>query len=145
MSNPTKNNHINFQFKNIEVLDFSLNFPGKLINELDTFHFDIQIQHRINEANNLLIVDTSFTIFHKNKTTKLGSFKMASVYVVENLLDYKTNDKNKLTLPDDFVTTVNSISLSTARGVMYSHFKGTFLHGAMLPIVDPKAFLPNIQ
>jgi uncharacterized protein YbbC (DUF1343 family) len=35
---------------------------------------------------------------------------------------------------------LNSISLSTTRGAMFSTFKGTFLHGAVLPIIDPKQF-----
>jgi hypothetical protein len=38
---------------------------------------------------------------------------------------------------------LNRISISTTRGAMFSTFKGTFLHAAILPIVDPKNFKAN--
>lgn len=34
------------------------------------------------------------------------------------------------------------VSLSTARGYMAATFKGTILHNAFLPIIDPKTFTP---
>ena len=38
---------------------------------------------------------------------------------------------------------LNSISLSTLRGAMFNHFKGTFLHEAILPVIDPGSFKMN--
>ena len=43
-------------------------------------------------------------------------------------------------LPTDIIVTINSISISTIRGIMFSTFKGTYLHNAFLPIIDPKSF-----
>lgn len=45
-----------------------------------------------------------------------------------------------VTLPQDLADILNSISISTTRGLMFSAFKETFLHNAFLPIIDPKQF-----
>jgi hypothetical protein len=59
---------------------------------------------------------------------------------VENLEEFRKKDSEEFEIPEFFNTTINSISLSTIRGIMYSHFKGTFLHNTILPIVNPVDF-----
>ena len=140
MSKQTKNNQIQFQFKNIEILDLNLIFPGSLINQLETFHFKIQLHHRINEINKLLFVDTTVDIFHNDETTKLGAIKVTCVFHIKNILDFKPTEEKQFDLPEDFLLKINSITLSTVRGVMYSELKGTFLHNAILPLLNPSKF-----
>ena len=77
---------------------------------------------------------------HKNKKTELGSIKVSCVYYIDNLTEFKSTDNKQFDFPNDFISTVNSISISTARGIMFSQLKGTFLHNAILPILDPKGF-----
>jgi hypothetical protein len=43
-------------------------------------------------------------------------------------------------LPSGIIDLLNSVSVSTVRGMMFSAFKGTFLHNAVLPVIDPKTF-----
>ncbi len=54
-------------------------------------------------------------------------------------------DSNGLTMiiPDSLSEILNSVSISTTRGVMHSTLKGTFLNNAILPIIDTKALLKN--
>jgi hypothetical protein len=47
---------------------------------------------------------------------------------------------NEVKLPSDIIIAMNSISISTIRGIMFSTFKGTYLHNAFLPVIDPKSF-----
>lgn len=140
MGKQTNKNQIPFQINNIEILDSNLRFPGNLVNELETFHYNIQLQHRVDEVNKLLFVDTAVNILHKNKKTELGSIKVSCVYYIENLAEFKSTANKQFDFPNDFINAVNSISLSTTRGAMFSQMKGTFLHNAILPILDPKGF-----
>jgi len=143
MSDSTKIEEINipFQIKNIEILEINLAFPGPTIKENSTFHYNINLQHRINQKNKLIFIDTSIEILHQDKKTKLGFIKATCVYFVETLLDYKSEIEEKIIdLPKAFLNTLNSISISTTRGLMFSNFRGTFLHNAVLPIIDPQAF-----
>ena len=141
-----KDKQIPFQIKNIEILDININFPGPIIQKNNTFYYNINLQHRINQENKLIFVDTSVEIMHQDKKTKMGFLKASCVYFVETLLDYRSDKEGMLfDLPEVFITTLNSISISTTRGIMFSQFKGTFLHNAVLPILDPKGFKAEKQ
>ncbi len=141
MSKLNDTKEIPFQIKNIEILEVDLVFPGPIVKDIKTYHYNINLQHRINQENKLIFVDTAIEIIHQDKKTKLGFLKATCVYLVENLLDLKSASNEKMfDLPEVFVTTLNSISISTTRGIMFSQFRGTYLHNAVLPIIDPKGF-----
>jgi len=38
---------------------------------------------------------------------------------------------------------VNSIALSTTRGLLFAQFRGTPLHNTILPLIDPADFSVN--
>ena len=73
-----------------------------------------------------------------NKTEeKYGLVKVNCIYGLVDFASFVDAETKKVDLPKQFVTTLNSISLSTTRGIMYDQFRGTFLHRAILPILDP--------
>ena len=51
-----------------------------------------------------------------------------------------SSEKKKIDIPENFIITINSVALSTTRGLMFSLFKGTFLQGAILPLLDPSQY-----
>lgn len=139
-----KQEHIDYQLKSIGILEINLNLPKQIPRENKTYHYNINIQHRINPEQQLVIVDTFVEILYQDKKTQLGHLKVACVYFVESLLDYKSDRDGKLiNLPKSFIETLNSISVSTTRGIMFSQFKGTFLHNAVLPVIDSMSFVKN--
>jgi hypothetical protein len=44
-------------------------------------------------------------------------------------------------LPRVELLEINSISMDTLRGIMFSKFMGTYLHNAILPIIDSEQFI----
>jgi hypothetical protein len=71
----------------------------------------------------------------------LGSLSVSCIFEILNFEDViKVEADGKVNIPQRLIETLNIISVSTTRGVMFSTFKGTFLHGAVLPIIDPKQF-----
>lgn len=132
--------NIEFQIRAIELLDSCLNAPKKQLPNNSIFQFDINLEHRLNVENKLVIVVCSVSIFSEKKEELLGQLKASCIYNVSNIDEFLVKESNELRFPDDFVTTLNSISISTTRGMMFSFFRGTFLHNAVLPMVDPKIF-----
>jgi hypothetical protein len=132
---------ISFQIKGIELLDFCFNHPKELIPVQMVFNFDIKLEHKILTDNNLIVVVVTIDIRNDQKSDKLGSIMVSCIFEVPELKDYIDKKSNTPNLPEGFLTTINSISLSTVRGVMFSQFRGTFLHNAILPVVDPKSFV----
>jgi hypothetical protein len=138
-SDMTKKN-FNFQLQNIDVVDVILKHPEKQLPKECQYNFDINIQHNINDKDKLIVVAPTISIRINNEKITYGRFKANIFFQVQNLDDFKNQDTFKFDIPETFITTLNSISISTSRGLLFSAFKGTFLHNAILPIVNPGDF-----
>lgn len=126
---------ISFQFETIELLEFSMMTPNKGVESKTQYKLDINIEHRFNIEYNRIFVIVSIDIIDENNDAGLSSFKISCIYKIKNLREFI--DDNRVSLPEEMITTLNSISLSTCRGILFSSLKGTFLHNVILPIIDP--------
>ncbi|MFZ4400179.1 MAG: hypothetical protein ACOYO1_09105 [Bacteroidales bacterium] len=138
MSETNSKQTITFNIKGIEILGFNLNLPSEpLLEEIKAFDFTVNVEQKINIENKLVYTIVSIDILHGNSEIKLGSFKSAIIFEITNFDDFL--DKNQIfNLPEDISLVLNSVSISTSRGLMFAQFKGTFLNNAFLPIIDPK-------
>ncbi len=127
------------QLKGVELLNFHLNKPNEPIDPQTTFTFNINIEHRINKDKELIIVTASIDILHEQKKIKLGSFSASCGYEISNIGNFITTNDNQVNIPENLIFTLNSVTISTVRGMMFSQFRGTFLHNAVLPLADPRA------
>ena len=124
-----------YQLKQIELNNFTLIPPSEMPQE---FEFDVQIKQRIQAKENLVVV--SITLGIKNpQDIALGNVSLLCVFEVENLEELVKN-KNSM---KDLGLVLNTITIATARGVMFGLFRGTFLHNAILPIVDVQVLQNN--
>ena len=124
-----------YQLKQIELNNFTLIPPSEMPQE---FEFDVQIKQRIQAKENLVVV--SITLGIKNpQDIALGNVSLLCVFEVENLEELVKN-KNSI---KDLGLVLNTITIATARGVMFGLFRGTFLHNAILPIVDVQVLQNN--
>lgn len=130
---------ISFGIEGIELLEYSIISPSKVFVPNTQFKFDMNVEHRFNIDSKRIFVVVAIDIFIQDTDIKLGNSKISCIYNVLELEKYLVNDK--ISFPNEFITTLNSISLSTCRGVLFTLFRGTFLHNAILPIVDPKVFV----
>jgi len=114
------NKEIKFQITNIDLLEATLNPQNKSLEENQVFNYDINLE---------------------NKQEIFGKYKAGCVFQIENLENFKSKeDENKLDLPNNLIVTLNSVSISTIRGMMANFYRGTSLHNAILPIINPASF-----
>jgi hypothetical protein len=140
MAKNKPNIDVSLQIIAIETLDFSLfPFDNKLL-PLNTFHFNINLEQQFMLDKNLVFVIPKVDIMHENNETKLGTIKINCIFNIKELSEFCDSKTKKITLPEPLVRTLNSITISTCRGVMASQFKGTILNNAILPLVDPQNF-----
>jgi hypothetical protein len=129
------------QLKAIELLGGSINLPVTPDVPLTNFNFNISLESKADGINKIVFVIVSIEIKSEDQNHVLGSLAISCVYNVVNFEEViKTEPSGKLDIPQPLIEIFNSISISTMRGVMFSTFKGTFLHNAFLPIIDPKSF-----
>lgn len=130
-----------FRLKNIELLQSSLSAIDYAISMDTIFKFNINIEHLVIINENCIAVKPNVEIFTQKNDFILGKLSSSLIFEFENLAGYVVDKEVKL--PSDIIVAINSISISTIRGIMFSTFKGTYLHNAFLPVIDPKAF--NIE
>jgi hypothetical protein len=141
---PTKHQGL-FEFKltAIELLEFSLNFNEKLLPDLKLFHYNINLEHRIVEESKLVIVIMRVSVMHEDQETTLASVKASCIFEIANIEDILQKQGNSISLPEAASMVVNSITISTLRGIMFSLFRGTYLHNAILPVIEPQKLTAN--
>lgn len=132
--------NLNFQIRGMEILDSCLNAPTSPLPSNPKFQFDLAIEHRVNLENKLVIVICKVGIRSESKEILYGELRGSCIFFVEKLEDFFIAENNQLNLPDQLVVTLNSVTISSIRGLMFSFFRGTFLHQAVLPIIDPSSF-----
>jgi hypothetical protein len=130
-----------FKLQSIELLNGTLSLPATSNVSITSFNFTINIESKADSLNKLIFMVVNIEIRSEDQIYLLGSLSVSCIYHVINYEKIvKVLSNGKLDLPKAFLDTLNSISVSTARGVMFSTFKGTFLHNAILPIINPAQF-----
>ncbi|MBW6498128.1 MAG: hypothetical protein K0B09_07060 [Bacteroidales bacterium] len=140
----TMETKINFQLKNIELIETCINSPQKQLDGNSVFQFDINLEHRVSVDGNNVFVICSISVLNDTKGQVFGNIKASCIFEVKELSQFLDKKTKKHKLPGSFILTLNSISISTLRGLMFSFFRGTYLHNAVLPIIDPKDFQKNL-
>jgi len=138
-----KAQEVNFslQLLNIELLEFSLTRPTKPVEENEPVNFQVGMEQRFDQANKLAFVATTITIIDgTEEANALAKIVTSCNFRIENLDDFTNTETGKVLLPDPAITTLNAVSISTTRGILFSELRGTHLHGAVLPVMDPSNF-----
>jgi len=132
---------IKFQIKGVEIIEVQLNAPISAKPQFKTFNYKINIEHRIISEKKLVVNQVSIEIYGDAKEqVLLGKIMTALSFEINNFNDFADKGQSVVNLPESIFTTFNSIAISTTRGIMFSQFRGTYLHNAILPIVDPDGF-----
>jgi hypothetical protein len=133
--------NVELRIKAIELLNSSLQLPVGQNMAVTNFNFNINIESRADATNKHIFVIVHVGIKTDDQSNILGTLSVSCIFEIVNFEEViKTEPDGKLNIPQSFIDTLNSISISTARGVMFTTFKGTFLHNAILPVIEQKQF-----
>lgn len=135
-----KKKEYGFQIKTVELLDSSLKTSDKALDKSPVYSFDINIEHRINIESKITIVVCTVSIYTKSKQDIIGNIKTGCIYSIPDMDSYIDQKSKQIKLPDELAMMLNTVSISTTRGMMFSFFRGTILHNAILPLVNPQQF-----
>lgn len=146
MASASKDKHkvINFQIKSVELLKHDFSIPSVPIGKNGEYNFNLGIEQKIDYEKKFFIVILNIDIMSvETVDLKLGSASIGCVYSFDDFDSAMNADQDgKPHIEESIIHTLNSISISTSRGVLSQLLRGTFLHGAILPVVDPKIFKP---
>lgn len=141
-------NNFAFGLKGIEIVNSIIQAPTEP-RHLTTFGFDIQFKVTPNLKENVVIIFVDLKVKDQEQNDQLGQFSALLHFGVDDLEKIvSTGELKQAEIPQPLLSTLVGISASTLRGLMFGAFKGTFLHNAILPLVDigslqPELALPN--
>lgn len=129
-----------YQIKAIELIESSLNAIQNPLKVDETFKFDINLQHKLNNDKKLIIVVCTVSIHTEEKDKQFAHIKSSCIYHIQNWDEFIDTKTKELIFPADFLTALNAITISSTRGMLFSFLRGTFLHNAILPVIDLQSF-----
>ena len=129
---------VDFQIRSIQLMESFLAEPVDHSKPISDFSFDIRTELKINDEHQWFMIITDIKVRKKDQDDVLGKVKTQCVYHIDQFADITAKGSDgKIKIPKQLTDTLNSISLSTTRGIMFSAFRGTYLHHAVLPVIDP--------
>lgn len=135
-----KKDVMSFQLRAIELHERSLVKPLSPTLVINNFHFNVNVEMNMDAAQKLLLFTTKVKVYGDDQVFELGALTTACVFSLGNFEEaVKVQPDGSFLLPDGLDDVLNSVALSTTRGMMFSEFKGTLLHHALLPIIDVKS------
>lgn len=128
---------INFQIKGIELLSCSLTTPESA-RQATSYVYNIKVEHKALSDKKLVFIVVTVDIRPDETAPIVGSISASIYYEIVDFEAFVKINNNELVIDPALASTLNSISISTVRGIIYSTFKGTYLHNTLLPVFSPQ-------
>lgn len=128
----------------IEVADFSIKrIPLPMNTPLPSeYNFTLAITNKVVPAHKLIIQNVDISLDAPQKENEvLASISILIGYLISNFDEAIKSDKNNVfTIDNDLDLMIRNISIGTSRGIFYSKLQGSYLQGAVLPIILNSSF-----
>lgn len=153
--NKTEDNSaaVDIQLRGIYVSEFRIGITDDFI-KLDSetkggfknFTFEITCVNNAIIPENLVNIQVIVKVFLDiEKQKQLGLLSLSNMFFINDLKRFANDENKTYTLPPDAEASLVGISLSHSRAILLAKCAGTFLQNALLPVMDPKAFVKNYK
>lgn len=131
---------LEFRISNIELIEKSFHIPLPKGNNFPNPQFELAINVSVDKPNKSIINILGVNVKSADDNSIVASIKVLCKFEITNFEDVVILSNDLMTIPDPIIETLNIITIGTTRGIMFNEFKGTWLHNAILPVIDPKSF-----
>jgi len=133
------NTEIDIQYLDVQIIQAEINnLVDNPLKKGDKF--DLKYSTKVNHLYNLekqlirVVVELSIIVFVNGREVKAGAkFAIDNYFHYESLTDLAHEENGRVRVESKFAETVKGLAYSTARGIIYTKFSGTFLEGTILP------------
>lgn len=148
-----KNIQMEFQIKGIFVSEFNVKICEEFIkadNELNgsfsNYTFEVSCINNAIVPESLVDIKVIVKVFlDEGKKILLGNLVLSNLFWVNNLVSFVNKETKTYSLPEQFEASLIGISLSHSRAILLAKCAGTFLQNAVLPIMNPNAFIKKTK
>jgi hypothetical protein len=130
------------QISDIKIQSFKIEDETEDFKQEKGYTFHISVAHTISVNDRQVVVFVMVGIAKpENQNLNLASMQIGIAFNVNELDEVTEEGSNEL--PNNLRILLHSVSISTARGIIFSHLGGTYLGKVILPIVNPGNFKPQ--
>ena len=140
IANKEKSINLEFKIHSIELIEKSFQTANMLGDKLPDTQFELPISLSIDELNRRIINLLNVKVKSTADNSIVATITVVCSFDITNFQEVVIISGDSVTLPDPIINTLNIITIGTTRGIMFSEFKGTWLHNNLLPVIDPKSF-----
>jgi hypothetical protein len=129
---------INYRIIGIDIVDKSMSAVPKDLKGGDVqFFFDIRVEVKVSVENKLVVPFVHIKVREGESNLALATIGVSCHFEIQDFEAHiKLNEAGLYAIPPILETSLKQIAISTARGVLYSELKGTYLNNAVLPIIS---------
>jgi len=150
-----EDNNLSIEFKikgmfvsefNVKICDEFIKAESESKSGFGNYTFEISCVNNAIIPENLINIQVNVKVFlDVEKKFLLGNLSLSNLFSIIALERFINKEDKTFSLPEILEVTLISISLSHSRAILLAKCAGTFLQNAVLPIMDPKAFIkkPN--
>jgi len=130
---------LSIQYKAVELLSAKLSMPEAPPVADQKYNFTINLEHKFIKDQKIIFVLVNIIINLEGSEQSSGEVLISNAFFIENYEEVVIEENGEpegiqVAAADIF----NSVSISTARGVLSQQFRGTWLHTAVLPVINPR-------
>lgn len=134
---------ITFRIIDITLVENEIHLPSSSLPVDETkVNFHTVVKHEINIDNKHVFVTLEIRTVYGKEEELIGRFVSRVAFYVDNFNELIRKKESGIIMHDNLINTLNSITISTSRGMMFMAFRGTHLHKVFLPLADLSQFAP---
>ncbi len=125
------------RFVAVQIISKSLSLPISGFNLNTEFNFESLSDIKVDKDQKFALSTTDVFIKEKISNEQVASFKTLCVFEFPDFEEVFTKiSDNQYDIPEELEILLKSTGLSTSRGIIFSELRGTYLHGAIMPLID---------
>ena len=125
-----------FRLHGIELLSFSLTEPPVSDKSIKSFQFNFEQNQKAEREKKLIVNIVTIKINDTKSKAQLAYVKIACGFEIAAFHEVvKEGSHGEAIIDHALNINLSKIAAATARGVLFSQLKGSYLHRAMLPIL----------
>jgi hypothetical protein len=141
MADSVEKNTVSIGFQIVAIRVHSFSIREEAVHPADEITFNIQLQHAYDGEQQQQLVRLQLEIGQGMGAPPLAELRIDCQYLLTGYQNWIEAQAGKHPqpgiLPAGLAATLNSISISTARGILFERLRGTTLQSVVLPIIDP--------
>lgn len=133
---------LTFNLSGINILKFHYDSAKGITLPLPLYKIQLIIKHGLDSVKKVAMVFVTVIIKNEEETIVLGSIEVSYTFNIINFDEVIKVENENAIMDNRVLHTLNSVAVSTTRGIAFAKFQDTALYNAIMPVYDLSKLMP---